>query len=58
MLDAQIQLHREFFLSRTPGQRLFVALHLQPLEAARLSRPVLSVAFVVDTSQSMRERVG
>ncbi|MFC3861515.1 VWA domain-containing protein [Deinococcus antarcticus] len=57
MLDAQIQLHREFFLSRTPGQRLFVALHLQPLEAARLSRPALSVAFVVDTSQSMRERV-
>lgn len=56
MLDAQLQLHREFFLAGTPGQRLFVALHLQPLEAAQV-RPALSVAFVIDTSQSMRGRV-
>lgn len=56
MIDAQVQAHREFFLANTPGQRLFVALHLQPQEAARV-RPALAVAFVVDTSQSMRSRV-
>lgn len=56
MLTAQVKAHREFFLANTPDQRLFVALHLQPGEEMRL-RPPLSVAFVVDTSGSMRQRV-
>ncbi len=56
MLDAQIQLHREFLLANVPNQRLFIALHLQPQEAARIRSP-LAVAFVVDTSGSMRQRV-
>lgn len=56
MLSVQVKAHREFFLANTPDQRLFVALHLQPGEGAQI-RPPLSVAFVVDTSGSMRERV-
>lgn len=57
MLDAKIRLHREFLLAQTPGQKLFVTLHVQPDAQARQARPDLSVVFVVDTSGSMREVV-
>ncbi|RJF71280.1 VWA domain-containing protein [Deinococcus cavernae] len=57
MLDAKIRAHREFLLAQTPGQKLFLALSVMPTGEARQARPALSVAFVVDTSGSMREVV-
>lgn len=57
MLDARMQLHREFLLAHAPGQKLFVTLHVSPDEQAVRARPNLSVVFVVDTSGSMREVV-
>jgi len=44
-------------LAQTPGQKLFLALTLRPKREAEAARPQLSVAFVVDTSGSMREVV-
>jgi len=57
MLDAQLRPHREYLLAQAAGQKLFLTLHLRPQAAARGARPPLSVAFVVDTSGSMREVV-
>lgn len=57
MLESQTQPHREYLLANTPGQKLFVALRLKPLAEAAAARAQLSVAFVVDTSGSMREVV-
>lgn len=57
MLDTQLRPHREYLLAQTPGQKLFLTLQLQPQAHARQARPALSVAFVVDTSGSMREAV-
>ena len=57
MLKATLTPHRENLLTQTAGQKLFVALTVQPGEEASAARPQLSVAFVVDTSGSMRETV-
>jgi len=57
MLDVQIRLHREYLLTQATGQKLFLTLHLHPQAAACSARPPLAVAFVVETSGSMREVV-
>ena len=57
MLETTLTLHRENLLARTEGQKLFVALTVRPGAEASAARPQLSVAFVVDTSGSMRETV-
>ena len=57
MLTAALTPHREHLLAQTSGQKLFVALTVRPGEKASRARPQLSVAFVVDTSGSMRETV-
>ena len=57
MLETTLTLHRETLLAQTAGQKLFVALTVRPGEEASAARPQLSVAFVVDTSGSMRETV-
>ncbi|MBB6098648.1 Ca-activated chloride channel family protein [Deinobacterium chartae] len=57
MLEASLKLHREFLLAHSAGQKLFVTLQLRPSATAAAARPRLSVAFVVDTSGSMREVV-
>lgn len=55
MLEAKVQPHREFLQADQAGQKLFVALKLKPQAVAAAARPDLSIAFVVDTSGSMRE---
>ncbi|MDQ3398768.1 MAG: VWA domain-containing protein [Deinococcota bacterium] len=57
MLEPTLTPHREYLLAQIPGQRLFLALKLRPQAEAAAARPQLSVAFVVDTSGSMREVV-
>lgn len=57
MLDAQLRPHRDYLLAQSAGQKLFLMLTLRPQAAARMARPPLAVAFVVDTSGSMREVV-
>ena len=57
MLETTLTLHRETLLAQTEGQKLFVALTVRPGAEASAARPQLSVAFVVDTSGSMRETV-
>ena len=57
MLDVTVKSHREFLLAGTPAQKLFVALTLRPDAEVCQARPPLAVAFVVDTSGSMREVV-
>ncbi len=57
MLKTQLTPHREYLLADTPGQKLFLALSFRPDPDAARARPQLSVAFVVDTSGSMREVV-
>lgn len=57
MLQTQWNAHRQYLLAHTEGQRLFLALHLLPEAQAAQHRPPLSVAFAVDTSGSMREKV-
>lgn len=57
MLEPDIKLHREFFASHTPDQKLFLLLTLTPEWKTAQHRPDLSVAFVIDTSGSMREQV-
>lgn len=57
MLEATLQSHRNYLLANAPGQKLFLALKLRPDGEAIGARPQLAVAFVVDTSGSMREVV-
>lgn len=57
MLNATLKTHREFLLAHQEGQKLFLALTLKPSADAAKARPDLSIAFVVDTSGSMREVV-
>lgn len=57
MLNASIKPHRECLLAHSNGQKLFLALSLSPQKEATQTRPALSIAFVVDTSGSMREVV-
>lgn len=57
MLGATVSLHREYLLAQTPNQKLFLLLKLSPQANARSARPDLALAFVVDTSGSMREVV-
>jgi Ca-activated chloride channel family protein len=57
MLETTIQPHREFLQANLPGQKMFIALKVRPKAEAANARPQLSVAFVVDTSGSMREVV-
>ena len=55
MLETRLQLHRPVQQAATPNQKLFVAIHLQPNAEAAQARPPLALAFVIDTSGSMRE---
>lgn len=57
MLDTSLQPHREYLQANMPGQKMFLALKVRPRAEAATARPQLSVAFVVDTSGSMREVV-
>lgn len=57
MLETALQPHREFLQANMANQKLFLALKVRPALEATTSRPQLSVAFVVDTSGSMREVV-
>lgn len=57
MLDVTHQLHRDHLLAHTGQQKLFLLLNLKPRAEATQTRPPLGVAFVVDTSGSMREGV-
>ncbi len=57
MLAATLKLHKEFFTPFTPNQRLFLQLLLEPEWASAQHRPDLAIAFVMDTSGSMRELV-
>ncbi|GEM46570.1 vWA domain-containing protein [Deinococcus cellulosilyticus] len=57
MLDVTHQLHRDHLLAHTGQQKLFLLLTLKPGPEAIQARPPLAVAFVVDTSGSMRENV-
>ncbi len=57
MLVATLKLHREFFTPFTPNQRLFLQLSLVPEWSSAKHRPDLAIAFVIDTSGSMRELV-
>ncbi len=56
MLDVKIIPHRSYLMSDTPDQKLFIELKLgTKLES--VSNAPLSIAFIVDTSGSMREIV-
>lgn len=57
MLVTTLKLHKEFFTPFTPNQRLFLQLSLEPEWSSGKHRPDLSIAFVIDTSGSMRELV-
>ena len=57
MLDVDIITHREYLLANQNSQKLFLQLNLRPKHQASEARPQLAVAFVVDTSGSMREVV-
>ncbi len=57
MLVATLKLHKEFFTPFTPNQRLFLQLALVPEWSSAQHRPDLAIAFVIDTSGSMRELV-
>ncbi|MDZ7702945.1 MAG: VWA domain-containing protein [Trueperaceae bacterium] len=57
MLNTKLTPHREYLLADTAGQKLFLALSLRPDPDAAKTRPQLAIAFVVDTSGSMREVV-
>ena len=57
MLVATLKLHKEFFTPFTPNQRLFLQLSLIPEWSSAKHRPDLAIAFVIDTSGSMRELV-
>lgn len=57
MLTATLTPHREYLLAQSSGQKLFLLLTLRPEAQAAAAKAQLSVAFVVDTSGSMRETV-
>lgn len=57
MLETSLQPHREYLMANMPGQKMFLALKVRPQAEAGAARPQLAVAFVVDTSGSMREVV-
>ncbi|MER3444908.1 MAG: VWA domain-containing protein [Meiothermus sp.] len=57
MLEVSVQPHREYLTANQPGQKLFLALKVRPAAEVANARPQLAVAFVVDTSGSMREVV-
>ena len=57
MLVANIKLHKEYFTPYTPNQTLFLQLSLAPEWSSSQHRPDLSIAFVIDTSGSMRDKV-
>jgi Ca-activated chloride channel homolog len=57
VLEVSAHPHREFLQAHTAQQKLYVALRLRPSGEALGARPALSIAFVVDTSGSMREKV-
>lgn len=57
MLKVTAQLHREYLLAETTGQKLFLLLSIEPTEQALAIQPHVSLAVVVDTSGSMREVV-
>jgi Ca-activated chloride channel family protein len=57
MLETRLQPHREYLLAHMPGQKMFLALKVRPEAQAASARPQLAIAFVVDTSGSMREVV-
>lgn len=57
MLETRLQPHRQYLMANMPGQKMFLALKLRPQDQAASARPQLAIAFVVDTSGSMREVV-
>lgn len=57
MLKTSLQPHREYLMANMPGQKMFLALKVRPQAEAAGARPQLAIAFVVDTSGSMREVV-
>ncbi|WP_299430798.1 VWA domain-containing protein [uncultured Meiothermus sp.] len=57
MLETRLQPHREYLMANMAGQKMFLALKVQPQAEAVGARPQLAIAFVVDTSGSMREVV-
>jgi Ca-activated chloride channel homolog len=57
MLDVQLKTHRAFLFANREQQSLFTLLRLRPGFEAAANRPHLAVAFVVDTSGSMRDEV-
>ena len=57
MLDVQHRTHRQFLFANREQQSLFTMLQLRPGSEAATMRPQLAVAFVVDTSGSMRDKV-
>lgn len=57
MLQITAQLHREYLLAHTEGQKLFLLLNIEPTAEAATIQPHVSLAVVVDTSGSMREVV-
>lgn len=56
-LAVNYKLHRGFFPSGTPNQKLFLQLSVTPEGVSASHRPDLAIAFVIDTSKSMRARV-
>ncbi|MDZ7704206.1 MAG: VWA domain-containing protein [Trueperaceae bacterium] len=57
MLDVSLDLHRDFLRADQAGQKLFARLTLRPDAQARQARPPLAIAFLIDTSGSMRDVV-
>ncbi len=57
MLETRLQPHREYLMANMPDQKMFLALKVRPQAEAAGARPQLAIAFVVDTSGSMREVV-
>ncbi|MGC8554795.1 MAG: vWA domain-containing protein [Candidatus Acidulodesulfobacterium sp.] len=56
LLDVKIIPHRSYLMADTPDQKLFIELKLEASRKIDFKTP-LSIAFVIDTSGSMREIV-
>ena len=56
LLDVKIIPHRSYLMADTPDQKLFIELKLEANKKADSKTP-LSIAFIIDTSGSMREIV-